>query len=282
MKSAVFDSHIQFNVEHAKGRLAECHLSVADICYLRVIDAWQTKPMILDPVQIRVLGTLIEKEIVTPETYPLSLNALVAGCNQKSSRDPVTELTEEQVRQALHALEEQNLVSVVRDSRVAKFENHARTVFDLRRDDTAVLCLLLLRGAQTPGELRARSERLYTFDGIEAVEATLARLASERPMSEDSSQTSAMRPLVSMLAKQPGSRESRYVHLLGDNSSAGHVLAEPTQVDPRSSNGLAERVQQLEVEVAELRECVRKIESKLGNVTTGAPSETVAADDSAA
>src|ERR1700761_6343062 len=98
--------------------------------------------MTLDSVQIRVLGALIEKEIVTPETYPLSLNALVAACNQESSRDPVLELTEEQVRQALHSLEDRGWTAVVRDSRVEKYEHRVRTVLNLRRDETAVLCLL--------------------------------------------------------------------------------------------------------------------------------------------
>ena len=126
--------------------------------------------MTLDATQARVLGTLIEKEIVTPENYPLSLNALIAGCNQKSSRDPVMELGEDEVRQALHSLEQQGLTNVNRDARVAKFEHQARTVFNLRRDETALLCLLLLRGPQTPGELRSRADRMYTFDDIAAAE----------------------------------------------------------------------------------------------------------------
>src|SRR5436305_324390 len=131
--------------------------------------------MTLDPIQIRVLGALIEKEIVTPETYPLSLNAILAACNQRSSRDPVMDLGEDEVRQALHTLEDLGLTAVVRDSRVPKYEHLARMVFNLRRDETAVMCLLLLRGPQTPGELRSRADRMYSFDGLEAVEGTLAR-----------------------------------------------------------------------------------------------------------
>ncbi len=107
--------------------------------------------MTLDAVSVRVLGCLIEKEIVTPENYPLSLNALMGACNQKSSREPVMDVGEEEVRQALHTLEDLDLVAVVRDSRVAKYEHRARTVLNLRRDETAVLCLLLLRGPQTAG-----------------------------------------------------------------------------------------------------------------------------------
>src|SRR6185437_13911773 len=176
--------------------------------------------MTLDSVQTRVLGALIEKEIVTPENYPLSLNALVNACNQKSSRDPVMDLTEEQVQQALHTLEDLELIASVRDSRVAKFEHRARTIFQLRRDETAVLCLLMLRGAQTPGELRSRADRLYTFDDIGAVNSTLERLAS-RPEPSNEAQADAVPtsdatvPLVVMLPRQPGARESRYMHLLG-------------------------------------------------------------------
>src|SRR3984957_7196208 len=166
--------------------------------------------MTLDPVQIRVLGALIEKEIVTPENYPLSLNALVNACNQRSSRDPVMDLTEEEARQALHTLEDMGWTAVVRDSRVAKYEHRVRTVLNLRRDETAVLCLLFLRGPQTPGELRARADRLYSFDGLEAVESTLTRLMAPAAEGE-----TAMRPLAVMLPRQPGSREARYAHLLG-------------------------------------------------------------------
>ena len=131
--------------------------------------------MKLDRIQIRVLGALMEKEITTPEAYPLSLNALISACNQRSSRDPVLELTEEEVRQAVHWLEEVDLVRPMRDSRVPKYEHLARTVLNLRRDETAVLCLLLLRGPQTPGELRSRADRLYQFEDLAAVQATLER-----------------------------------------------------------------------------------------------------------
>ena len=141
--------------------------------------------------QVRVLGALMEKEIVTPETYPLSLNALLAACNQRSSRDPVMELTEEEVRQALHGLEDLGLTAVVRDSRVAKYEHRARTVLNLRRDETAVLCLLLLRGPQTPGELRARADRLYSFDDLEAVQSTLERLAARASVEDGAASSSS-------------------------------------------------------------------------------------------
>src|SRR3984893_12150046 len=125
--------------------------------------------MYLSPHQLRVLGSLIEKEITTPENYPLSLNALVNACNQRSSRDPVLDLTEEEVRQALHSLGDRSLVRAVRAPRGPKYEHRIRSILNLRRDETAVLCLLMLRGPQTPGALRSRADRLYSFDDLATV-----------------------------------------------------------------------------------------------------------------
>jgi uncharacterized protein YceH (UPF0502 family) len=227
--------------------------------------------MTLDPVQVRVLGALIEKEIATPETYPLSLNALVAACNQKSSRDPVMDLSEEQVRQALHGLEDLGLTAAVRDSRVAKYEHRIRTVLNLRRDETAVLCLLFLRGPQTQGELRSRAERLYSFDGLDAVESTLERMMSSPPV-EDA--TSVRKPLVAVLPRQPGSREARYVHLLGgqvevtarDSGSARFAVASPSTMERDGSSvgpSIAARLDALEAEVAALHATVASLEARL-------------------
>ncbi len=226
--------------------------------------------MTLDPVQARVLGALIEKEIVTPENYPLSLNALVNACNQRSSREPVMDLTEEQVQQALHRLDDLGLTATVRDSRVAKFEHRARTVFNLRRDETAVLCLLLLRGPQTPGELRSRSDRMYTFDGIEAVDSTLARLSAS-PEGADLQGNSApgtqsshpLHPLVVVLPRLPGSREARYAHLLGGPVEA--AVQPPSRAmqassTPRADAEVLERIARLESEVAELRAAVVRLQ----------------------
>ncbi len=168
--------------------------------------------MTLDPIQLRVLGSLIEKEIATPENYPLSINSLLNACNQKSSRDPVMTLTEDEVRQALHTLEDLALVAPVHDGRVPKYEHRIRTVLNLRRDETAALCLLMLRGPQTPGEIRSRADRLYNFDDLAAVQATLDRLAARNCGEEDPAKTG---PLTLQLPRQPGSRESRYTHLLG-------------------------------------------------------------------
>ncbi|HEX3570931.1 MAG TPA: YceH family protein [Acidobacteriaceae bacterium] len=237
------------------------------------------KRMNLDPIQARVLGTLIEKEIVTPENYPLSLNALIAGCNQKSSREPVMELREDEVRQALHTLEQQGLTSVSRDSRVPKFEHQARTVLNLRRDETAVLCLLLLRGPQTPGELRNRADRMYAFDDIAAVESTLSRLMA--PPAQDEGQARGMRPLAVALPRQPGSREVRYMHLLGGSSAEAARSAEParpTAVEPDPERGaLAERIRELEGQMQALQSMMSRLEERLRSEADrpeGSPNET--------
>jgi uncharacterized protein YceH (UPF0502 family) len=220
--------------------------------------------MTLDPIQIRVLGALIEKEIATPENYPLSLNALLNACNQKSSRDPVMELTEEQVRQALHTLEDQGLTAVERSSRVAKYEHRIRTVLNLRRDETAVLCLLFLRGPQTPGELRSRSDRLYSFDGLDAVESTLARLtAAAEPSVDQPGNPLPMRPLAVVLPRQPGSREARYAHLVGGPVDVTAMTHTPVQRVGDSGGGLAARVAELEAEVAALQVAIARIERQL-------------------
>ncbi len=217
--------------------------------------------MTLDPIQLRVLGSLIEKEITTPENYPLSLNTLVNACNQRSSRDPVMELTEDQVRQSLHTLEDLHLTTPVRDARVPKYEHRIRTVLNLRRDETAILCLLMLRGPQTPGELRSRADRLYTFDDLAAVQSTLERLAS-RPQPEDAEgDPNATGPLTLVLPRQPGSRESRYAHLLGappDLSTASY----PAQAEPAQTS-TAQRLAQIEAEIASLSAAVLALQARI-------------------
>ena len=187
--------------------------------------------MHLSTPELRVLGALIEKEITTPDLYPLSLHSLQAACNQRSSRDPVLDLTEDELRQALHTLEDLGLTSVARgglgsgNSRVAKFEHHARTVLQLRRDETALLCLLLLRGPQTPGELRSRADRLYTFDDLTTVVDTLDRLAARPGSGSDHrpEEAAGTGPLVTSLPRQPGAREMRYAHLLGGPVASAHL-----------------------------------------------------------
>jgi hypothetical protein len=216
--------------------------------------------MQLDPIQLRVLGSLIEKEITTPENYPLSLNALISACNQRSSRDPVLDLTEEEVRQALHSLEDLALVTPVRDARVPKYEHRIRTLLNLRRDETAVLCLLLLRGPQTPGELRSRSDRLYPFDDLATVQSTLERLAARTTTDEAGNLSTG--PLTTILPRQPGSRESRYAHLLG----APPDLSLPHPARPESGSptpSATQRIAQLEVQVAALTAALQTLQERL-------------------
>jgi len=189
--------------------------------------------MPFDAVAVRVLGALIEKEMTTPDYYPLSLNALVAACNQKSNRDPVLALDEGAVAAALEALQEQGLTRrIVGDGRVAKYAHRVYETLNLGNRETAVLCVLLLRGPQTPGELRSRAQSLYKFDDLAAVEACLERLG-ERP-----------EPLVTPLARQPGSRETRWTQLLG-----GPVTAEARD---REAVQAPDRVARLEAEVERL------------------------------
>lgn len=220
-------------------------------------------PILLDANEVRVLGALIEKEITTPEYYPLSLNALVNACNQKSSRDPVMQLDDIAVQRALSHLEELQLVRQVYDSRVPKYEHQARNYLDLRRPEIAVLCLLLLRGPQTPGELRNRSERLYTFDDIAAVQSVLERL-SRPPAEEDSAQRKEQGPLAIQLPRQPGEKEARYGHTLSGTP-------EPTRREVLASSTAtpaSDRITQLETEVAELRRAVDALETRLTTLET--------------
>lgn len=223
--------------------------------------------MVLDPIQTRVLGSLIEKEITTPENYPLSLNALVNACNQRSSRDPVLDLTEDEVRQALHTLEDDQLVSTLHDSRVPKYEHRIRTVLNLRRDETAVLCLLMLRGPQTAGELRGRSDRLFAFDDIAAVQATLDRLATRESPSDSS--PAATGPLTVLLPRQPGSRESRYAHLLSGAPEIGTAAAAFPVI--RESPD-ASRIAQLEQEIASLNSALAALQARVTQLETTAQS----------
>ncbi len=199
-----------------------------------------------------MLGALVEKEITTPEYYPLSLNALVNACNQKNNREPVMNLDEDAVRLALRGLEDDGLAGPRRggDSRVTKYEHRVQEVFNFTRGETAVMCVLLLRGAQTPGELRGRTERMHRFEEIDDVMGTLQKLMQREPA------------LVAALPRQPGTKESRYAHLL-----SGEV-EEPVMV--RAAGGATakigqddERVAQLEAEVAALRQEVAELREKV-------------------
>lgn len=202
--------------------------------------------------EVRVLGSLIEKDITTPEYYPLSLNALVNACNQKSNRDPMMQLHEDAVRDALGGLQEQRMAGPARgaDSRVTKYEQRLQEVFNFTRPEIAVLCVLLLRGPQTPGELRGRTERLHRFEALEDVQSALQKLMQREP------------PLANVLPRQPGTKESRYAHLF-----AGDVVEVETPVQvgavTKRDSADAPRIARLEEEVAELRREVSEVKDQV-------------------
>ncbi|MGA2133327.1 MAG: YceH family protein [Bryobacteraceae bacterium] len=200
----------------------------------------------LDAAEVRVLGALMEKEVATPEYYPLSLNALVNACNQKSNREPVVSYDEDTVETALASLREKGLAVRIsgHDMRVPKHGHRLQEVLNLGRREAALLCVLMLRGPQTSGELRGRSERLYQFDDLEAVDACLARLMEWQPD-----------PLVSRLARQPGTKEARYAHLLAGEPAAPPATSVPAARDLRDDPvaRLQASVETLEGEVADLK-----------------------------
>jgi uncharacterized protein YceH (UPF0502 family) len=204
----------------------------------------------LSDVEARVLGCLVEKEITTPEYYPLSLNALVHACNQKSNRDPLMNLEEDTVRQALRALSEQALTrSASGDSRVAKYEHRLADTFNFTRPETAILCELLLRGAQTPGELRSRAERMHPFEDLSVVQSTLKHLMERNP------------PLVKLLPRQPGNKEARYAHLLSGDVEVREAPPVKT-VAISISSAENTRMTELETEIASLRKEITDLKSQ--------------------
>jgi len=231
-----------------------------------------TDPQIIDPqpihlsaAQARVLGALAEKEATTPDYYPMSLNALINACNQLTNREPVMHLDEEEVRLAVHRLEDLGLAGRARgaDGRVAKYEHWLGEAFNFTRAETALICVLLLRGPQTPGELRGRTERLHRFDEIGDVLAGLQKLMERNPS------------LVAVLPRQPGTKESRYAQLLsGPVESA--IAAEyaparhqPTQHTLRSAGddpAQEDRIAELESTVAELKQEVAALRQKIDDL----------------
>jgi len=206
----------------------------------------------LTETEARVLGALIEKDITTPEYYPLSLNALVNACNQKTNRDPVMQLDEDAVRGALDGLQEQRLAGPARgaDSRVTKYEQRLQEVFNFTRPEIALLCVLLLRGPQTPGELRGRAERMHRFEVLEDVQSALQKLMQREP------------PLAKVLARQPGTKESRYAHLLGGDVVEVEMAGQASAAVERNPAD-AERITRLEEEVADLRREVGEVKDQL-------------------
>ncbi len=205
-------------------------------------------PFELDAAEVRVLGCLAEKDLATPDYYPLSLHALTAACNQKTNRDPVVQYTEADVHAALHSLEQKGWVQSLLEpgNRVSKYGHCLVERLELRRPEQAVLTVLLLRGPQTAGELRARTERLYDFPDIDAVLHSLRRLAERQPA-----------PLVKELERQPGMKESRWAHLLS---------GEPAQLPAAAPPAGHDRITALESRFADLEELVRAQEERLSQM----------------
>jgi len=208
----------------------------------------------LTEIETRVLGSLIEKDITTPDYYPLSLNALVNACNQKNNREPVVSFAEETVRDALATLQEKRLAGPAggADSRVTKYEHRLQEVFNFDRREIAIVCVLLLRGPQTPGELRGRTERMYHFEALDDVVSTLDRLGLREP------------PLARVLPRQPGTKESRYTHLFAGEPVISDLAAATVPDFPTgSASSAGDRLAQLEEEVAGLRRELSDVQQQL-------------------
>ena len=197
---------------------------------------------ILSDIETRVLGCLIEKQVTTPEYYPLTLNALTLACNQKNNRNPVTSYTEHQVSDALESLREKNLTYVFygSTSRVPKYKHVMPEVMRLKQSEVALMCVLMLRGAQTLGELRGNAARLHEFSSLEEVEETLNGLITRDE------------PFVARLPRQPGQKEGRFAHLL-----SGEIDLEALEQErpaPARRSSLEEKVEALTAEVEKLKE----------------------------
>lgn len=204
----------------------------------------------LDAVERRVLGSLLEKEITTPDYYPLTLNALVAACNQKSNREPVMELDEAAVRAALNSLGDKALAGQARsEGRVQRFEHRLGEVWNLGRRESAIFCTLLLRGPQTPGELRGRSERMHRIEDLDELQLVLQKLIAHEP------------PLALLLPRQPGTKESRYADGVGGAEDVAPHLPTGSKCGPPSED--SDRVAALEAEVARLRAEVESLRHEL-------------------
>ncbi len=199
-----------------------------------------------------MLGALVEKDITTPDYYPLSLNALINACNQKNNREPVTNFDEETVRLALRNLSDKRLAGPASgaDGRVTKYEHRMQEVFNFTRQETALICVLLLRGPQTPGELRGRTERMYQFEHLDDVLSGLQQLMRREP------------PLAKALGRRPGTKEIRYAHLLSGDVEAWEP---PAETASSSSSADAERLIQLEEQLATLRNEVAELKQQMAD-----------------
>jgi uncharacterized protein YceH (UPF0502 family) len=209
-------------------------------------------PRTLDPAEVRILGALMEKQLTTPEYYPLTLNALAAATNQKSNREPVMELSESELSRALDRLQDERLAWKVMGGRAIRFDHNLDRVWHLNQKEKALLTLLFLRGPQTSGELRGRSDRLQQFDSVAEVEETLRDMAAHSE------------PLVRQLPRRPGQKEERWAHTVG-----GMVVEDVTAPVAESGTGearepLSQRVQRLEEQMAALAAELRELKGKLG------------------
>ena len=196
--------------------------------------------MALTETEVRVLGSLVEKQLTTPEYYPLTLNALVAACNQKSNRDPVVSYDESAVSSTLETLRDKNLVYVFygSNSRVVKYKHMLPNVYELEADEVAVLNVLMLRGPQTVGEIRGRTDRLFEFPDLSQVQETLDKLAHRDE------------PLVVRLERQVGQKDARYAHLL---SGEIDIASLPSPRERTATAGQSDRIEKLETEIESLR-----------------------------
>ncbi|MDQ2936815.1 MAG: YceH family protein [Acidobacteriota bacterium] len=210
-------------------------------------------PTVLNETEVRVLGSLVEKQVTTPEYYPLTLNALMLACNQKNNRHPITAFNEDTVAAALETLREKNLAYVFygSTSRVPKYKHVLPEVMHLSQPELAVICVLLLRGPQTTGELATRAFRLHEFAGLEEVESTLNSLISREPD-----------PLVTRLPRQPGQKEVRYAHLLSGEVTADAIPETERRPETVSRSSQADRVSKLESEVEDLKTELRRLQQQ--------------------
>ncbi|MGB0133950.1 YceH family protein [Dokdonella sp.] len=209
----------------------------------------------LEAIEARILGSLIEKQATTPDGYPLTLNSVVAACNQKSNRDPMTHYEPGEVGHALRQLEGKGLVTGTLSARASRYAHRFETGFNVTTRQRALLAVLMLRGPQTLNELYSRSERLADFPDAEEVGTVLERLASRDPA------------MVVRLHRGPGQREDRYMHLLCGPVSTDNAMATDSGASNRATGGLGERVSQLESLVAQLQEVVAELQSRPGHDT---------------
>lgn len=215
------------------------------------MDSTQQLPQ-LDDAELRVLGSMMEKSRTTPDYYPMTVNSLLAACNQKTSRNPVVQYDNETVINAVNTLKRRGLVSTATGGtdRVVKYKHNFAIVYPVIPSEVAIICLLLLRGPQTPGELNTNSGRLWEFESIEEVQEILDKLASEE------------KPFIKQLERRPGQKETRYIHLLGGTTDWSEESF-TTDTPSRSSGELEARVTKLETELAELKEAFDKLMKEL-------------------